>query len=56
MRELRLRAEELELAARRVALLEEKASQAKAAEQAAQSRRLTPEEREQRLKEIFDLS
>lgn len=51
-----LKAKKLELDERRIALLEEKAQQATEAEKALSDSKLTPEEREKRMRQIFGLS
>lgn len=52
---LRMKEKELELSARKVALLEKKAQQADAAEGVTRDETLTPAQREAKLKEIFGL-
>ena len=52
---LRLKAQELKLSERRVAILEKKAAQAEAAETVTRDQKLTPDQREERYKEIFGI-
>jgi hypothetical protein len=55
LRKMRLKEEAQALTARRVKLLEKKAAQAEAAEKATRDETLTPEERDQKIKEIFGI-
>lgn len=54
-RKLQLKEQDQKLTERRITILEKKASQAEAAEGVTRDEKLTPEQRQQKLKEIFGL-
>jgi len=52
---LKLKAQEVELDLRRISILEKREAQAEAAETVARNPALTPQEREQKIKEVFGI-